>query len=100
VAAARTWRTLPLDDRARQDHDAGAGAVEEHGLRIEVENRNRGWRGHVAEHRGAIYAGRGSSGGGWSGRLGFNGGKPLYLAVAGCIPNDLFREACVRYRVE
>jgi uncharacterized OsmC-like protein len=27
------------------------------------------------------------------GGLGFNGGKLLYLAVAGCVSNDLFREA-------
>jgi putative redox protein len=27
------------------------------------------------------------------GGLGFNGGEPLYLAVAGCVSNDLFREA-------
>jgi organic hydroperoxide reductase OsmC/OhrA len=27
--------------------------------------------------------------------LGFNGGQLLYLAVAGCISNDLFREAAV-----
>jgi len=26
------------------------------------------------------------------GGLGFNGGQLLYLAVAGCISNDLFRE--------
>ena len=31
------------------------------------------------------------SGGG--GGLGFNGGELLYLAVAGCVSNDLFREA-------
>jgi putative redox protein len=29
------------------------------------------------------------------GGLGFNGGQLLYLAVAGCISNDLFREARV-----
>ncbi len=27
------------------------------------------------------------------GGLGFNGGQLLYLAVAGCVSNDLFREA-------
>ncbi len=30
---------------------------------------------------------------GGGGGLGFNGGQLLYLAVAGCILNDLFREA-------
>lgn len=27
------------------------------------------------------------------GGLGFNGGQLLYLAVAGCVSNDLFRDA-------
>src|SRR6478609_3922422 len=30
------------------------------------------------------------------GGLGFNGGQLLHLAVAGCISNDLFREAAAR----
>jgi putative redox protein len=30
---------------------------------------------------------------GGGGGLGFNGGQLLYLAIAGCISNDLFREA-------
>ena len=30
------------------------------------------------------------------GGLGFNGGQLLYLAVAGCVSNDLFREARVQ----
>ncbi|MGH3635294.1 MAG: OsmC family protein [Mycobacterium sp.] len=28
--------------------------------------------------------------------LGFNGGQLLYLAIGGCISNDLFREAAIR----
>lgn len=28
--------------------------------------------------------------------LGFNGGQLLYLAVGGCVSNDLFREAAAR----
>jgi putative redox protein len=28
--------------------------------------------------------------------LGFNGGQLLYLAIGGCVPNDLFREAATR----
>ena len=28
--------------------------------------------------------------------LGFNGGQLLYLAIGGCVSNDLFREAAVR----
>ena len=30
------------------------------------------------------------------GGLGFNGGQLLYLAIAGCISNDLYREASLR----
>lgn len=30
------------------------------------------------------------------GGLGFNGGQLLYLAIAGCVSNDLFREALAR----
>jgi putative redox protein len=30
------------------------------------------------------------------GGLGFNGGQLLYLAIAGCVSNDLFREAAAR----
>lgn len=36
------------------------------------------------------WTGRSRGGGGG---LGFNGGQLLYLAVAGCVSNDLFREA-------
>jgi putative redox protein len=28
--------------------------------------------------------------------LGFNGGQLLYLAIGGCVSNDLFREAAIR----
>jgi putative redox protein len=34
------------------------------------------------------------AGGGGRG-IGFNGGQLLYLAVAGCVSNDLFREAAI-----
>ena len=60
---------------------------------FEVETRN------VAGHVTAV----GSAGtytlvvdrpvGAGGGGLGFNGGQLLYLAVAGCVSNDLFREA-------
>jgi uncharacterized OsmC-like protein len=33
---------------------------------------------------------------GGGGGLGFNGGELLHLAVAGCVSNDLFREAAAR----
>src|SRR4051794_37589965 len=35
-------------------------------------------------------------GGGGGGGLGFNGGQLLYLAIAACISNDLYREAAAR----
>ena len=48
-----------------------------------------GWAGSssVVIDRPAVAGGRG---------LGFNGGQLLNLAVAGCISNDLFREAAKR----
>src|SRR5687768_8804723 len=36
------------------------------------------------------------SGSGGGRGLGFNGGQLLYLAIAGCISNDLYREAATR----
>lgn len=62
-------------------------------MHIEVETRNVD--GQVtALGRAGLYTlvvDRPVAGGG--GGLGFNGGELLYLAVAGCISNDLFREA-------
>jgi putative redox protein len=62
-------------------------------MHIEVETRNVD--GQVtslgtAEHF-TLVVDRPAEGGG--GGLGFSGGQLLYLAVAGCISNDLFREA-------
>jgi putative redox protein len=62
-------------------------------VHIEVETRNVD--GQVTSLGTAepftLVVDRPTEGGG--GRLGFNGGQLLYLAVAGCISNDLFREA-------
>jgi putative redox protein len=62
-------------------------------MRIEVETRNVD--GQVTSVGSAgpftLVVDRPAEGGG--GGLGFNGGQLLYLAVAGCISNDLFREA-------
>jgi putative redox protein len=62
-------------------------------MRIEVETRNLD--GQVTSlgtaEQFSLVVDRPSKGGG--GGLGFNGGLLLYLAVAGCISNDLFREA-------
>jgi putative redox protein len=62
-------------------------------VRIEVETRNLDGRVTAlgtAEHF-TLVVDRPTEGSG--GGLGFNGGQLLYLAVAGCISNDLFREA-------
>ena len=64
-------------------------------MRIEVETRNLD--GQVTAlgtaEQFTLVVDRPTEGGG--GGLGFNGGQLLYLAVAGCISNDLFREARV-----
>jgi uncharacterized OsmC-like protein len=62
-------------------------------VRVEVETRNV--NGQVTAlgtaEQFTLVVDRPVEGGG--GGLGFNGGQLLYLAVAGCISNDLFREA-------
>jgi putative redox protein len=62
-------------------------------MHIEVETRNVD--GQVTALGSAeqftLVVDRPTEGGG--GGLGFSGGQLLYLAVAGCISNDLFREA-------
>jgi putative redox protein len=62
-------------------------------MHIEVQTRNVD--GQVTSlgtaEQFTLVVDRPTEGGG--GGLGFNGGQLLYLAVAGCISNDLFREA-------
>jgi putative redox protein len=62
-------------------------------VRIEVETRNLDGRVTAlgTAEQFTLVVDRPTEGGG--GGLGFNGGQLLYLAVAGCISNDLFREA-------
>ncbi len=62
-------------------------------MRIEVETRNvdGGVTSLGTAGQFTLVVDRPTEGGG--GGLGFNGGQLLYLAVAGCISNDLFREA-------
>lgn len=62
-------------------------------MRIEVETRNLDGRVTAlgTAEQFTLVVDRPMEGGG--GGLGFNGGQLLYLAVAGCISNDLFREA-------
>jgi putative redox protein len=60
---------------------------------FEVETRTVAGRATAVGSAGpyTLVVDRPAEGGG--GGLGFNGGQLLYLAVAGCISNDLFREA-------
>ena len=62
-------------------------------MHIEVETRNVDGRVTAlgTAEQFTLVVDRPTEGGG--GGLGFNGGQLLYLAVAGCISNDLFREA-------
>src|SRR5918998_588450 len=62
-------------------------------MRIEVETRNVDGQVTALGSAGpfTLVVDRPVEGGG--GGLGFNGGQLLYLAVAGCISNDLFRDA-------
>jgi len=62
-------------------------------MHFEVETRNVDGRVTALGTAGpfTLVVDRPVEGGG--GGLGFNGGQLLYLAVAGCISNDLFREA-------
>jgi putative redox protein len=62
-------------------------------MHIEVETRNIDGRvtSLGTAEQFTLVVDRPTEGGG--GGLGFNGGQLLYLSVAGCISNDLFREA-------
>jgi uncharacterized OsmC-like protein len=62
-------------------------------MSIEVETRNLAGRVTALGSAGAftLTVDRPAEGGG--GGKGFNGGQLLYLAVAGCVSNDLFRDA-------
>jgi uncharacterized OsmC-like protein len=62
-------------------------------MAFEVETRNVDGRvtsvGSAGQHTLVIDRPADAGGGG----LGFNGGELMHLAVAGCVSNDLFREA-------
>ena len=62
-------------------------------MHIEVETQNIDGEVTALGSAGpfTLVVDRPAEGGG--GGLGFNGGQLLYLAVAGCISNDLFRDA-------
>jgi putative redox protein len=63
---------------------------------VEVEFRNVGGESAAIGSAGpyTLVVDRPADGGGRG--LGFNGGQLLYLAVGGCVSNDLFREASAR----
>lgn len=65
-------------------------------MAFEVEFRNVGGEaaaiGSAGPHTVVVDRPEGAGGRG----LGFNGGQLLYLAVGGCVSNDLFREAAAR----
>ena len=73
----------------------GTGTERKRGeyMHIEVETQNLDGRvtSLATAEQFTLVVDRPTEGGG--GGLGFNGGQLLYLAVAGCISNDLFREA-------
>lgn len=63
---------------------------------IEVQFRNVAGEAAAIGSAGpyTLVVDRPADGGG--GGLGFNGGQLLYLAIGGCVSNDLFREAAAR----
>jgi putative redox protein len=65
-------------------------------MTFEVEFRNVDGEaaaiGSAGPHSLVVDRPAGAGGGG----LGFNGGELLYLAIGGCVSNDLFREAATR----
>jgi len=65
-------------------------------MAVEVEFRNVGGEAAAIGSAGpyTLVVDRPADGGGRG--LGFNGGQLLYLAIGGCVSNDLFREASAR----
>jgi putative redox protein len=70
--------------------------VDDRGVTFEVEFRNVGSEAAAIGNAGpyTLVVDRPADGGGRG--LGFSGGQLLYLAIGGCVSNDLFREANVR----
>jgi hypothetical protein len=83
---ARADRRLGADDRVRPLDDWRCAV-------LEVEVRNIAGEATAVGSAGpyTLVVDRPGDDGGRG--LGFNGGQLLYLAVAGCVSNDLFREA-------
>jgi putative redox protein len=70
--------------------------ADDRGVGIDVEFRNVGGEAAAIGSAGpyTLIVDRPADGGGRG--LGFNGGQLLYLAIGGCVSNDLFREASAR----
>jgi len=70
--------------------------VDDRGVSFEVEFRNVVGETAAIGSAGpyTLVVDRPAGGGGLG--LGFNGGQLLYLAIGGCVSNDLFREASAR----
>jgi putative redox protein len=76
--------------------DALCSVVEDRGVSFQVEFRNVAGEAAAIGSAGpyTLVVDRPADGGGRG--LGFNGGQLLYLAIGGCVSNDLFREAATR----
>lgn len=76
--------------------DGPRGIGEDCIVPFEVEFRNVGGEAAAIGNAGpyTLVVDRPADGGGRG--LGFNGGELLYLAIGGCVSNDLFREAATR----
>ena len=105
--APRRWSRCCFPCRAElprlvQSGDVGRGLthairlVHDRAVTFEVEFRNVGGEAAAIGSAGpyTLVVDRPADAGG-SG-LGFNGGQLLYLAIGGCVSNDLFREASAR----
>jgi putative redox protein len=70
--------------------------MNDRGVPFEVEFRNVGGQAAAIGSAGpyTLVVDRPADSGGRG--LGFNGGQLLYLAIGGCVSNDLFREAAAR----
>jgi uncharacterized OsmC-like protein len=82
-----------VPDRLHGDRERAVAERERRTAVFEVEVRNVSGEPAAIGSAGlhTLVVDRPTDGGGRG--LGFNGGELLYLAIAGCVSNDLFREA-------
>jgi putative redox protein len=85
-----------LTTQALRDLDPPSRVEDDRGVPFQVEFRNVAGEAAAIGSAGAytLVVDRPADGGGRG--LGFNGGQLLYLAIGGCISNDVFREAATR----